>query len=99
MHPTLAARRLDVLRVRLEKDKAIVLGGLDQIEDMARQLHRETGMELYLAIGPVLDATRQEIAGLDVQSPASANRLKELATHLDSVTQVIVRDVRTLATS
>ena len=97
MHPTLAARRLDVLQVRLEKDKATVLGGLDQVEDLARCLQGETGEDLCRTLGPVIEALRREIAELTVRSPGSAGRLKDLATRLDGITQVIVSQVRALA--
>ncbi|QQP93974.1 hypothetical protein IGS68_34925 (plasmid) [Skermanella sp. TT6] len=99
MHPTLAARRLDVLRVRLEKDKATVLGGLDQIEELAQWLQGQTEQDLCLALGPVIEALRREIDTLDVRSPGSAGRLKNLAARLDDVSQVIVSQVRALATS
>lgn len=97
MHPTLAARRLDVLRVRLEKEKTTVLGSLDQVEELARRLESQTGEDFCRTLGPIVETLRREIDALDVRSPASVDRLKELAARLDGITQVIVRQVRALA--
>ena len=96
MHPILAARRLEVPQVRLEEEKATVLGGLDQVEDLARCLQGETGEDLCRTLGPVIEALRREIAELTVRSPGSAGRLKDLAARLDDVFQVIVSQVRVL---
>ena len=96
MHPILAARRLEVPQVRLEEEKATVLGGLDQLEDLVRQLQGETGEDSCRALEPIIEALRREIAELTVRSPGSAGRLKDLAARLDDVFQVIVSQVRVL---
>ena len=99
MNSQLAARRLQVLHDQLEKEKAAVLGHLSLVEELARELHRESGLNLCLAILPMTDAVRREVAGLSLRSATTASQLSELTACLNSVSQMIVTHVRDLATS
>lgn len=99
MHPQLAARRLQVLQDQLEKEKAVVLGHLGLVEELARSLHQESGLDLCLAILPMTEAVRREVTEMSLQSTTTTSQLNDLTTRLNSVSQMIVARVRELATS
>ncbi|GEO43748.1 hypothetical protein SAE02_78960 [Skermanella aerolata] len=97
MHPQLAARRLQVLHAELETQKTSLLVWLDQVEDLVNQLHQETGMEICLALKPMITLIRREVDQLDMRSPTSTTQLVELTARFNSVAQAITSCVRAMA--
>ena len=97
MHPQLAVRRLQVLHAQLETQKASLLVWLGQSEDLVRQLHQATDMEMCLALSPLIAEMRREVAGLDAQSPTSITRLADLTARFNTVAQAITSGVRAMA--